>query len=193
MFERTEKCGLKKETISLFLDVIVIVCASLLIGLFSQFELILPFSPVPMTLQTFIVLLCGIVLGKNRGALSVLLYLSEGVFGLPFFAGGNSGIHHLFGPTGGYLLGFIFAAYLAGFFTEIGFGKSHLKMFLALVVANFSIYFLGLPYLSFFVGRNNVFQIGFFPFLLSDTVKLVFLSLFYPLFSKIAKMRKEGF
>lgn len=191
MFLSLEKFKVKQETLSFFYDAIIVVSASLLLGAFSQFELILPFSPVPLTLQTLGVLLCGILLGKNRGALSVLLYLFEGALGLPFFAGGGSGIHHILGPSGGYLLGFLFAAYLAGFFVENGFGKSNLKIFFALTIANFSIYLFGLPHLSLFVGKHLVLQLGFYPFLLSDIVKVVFLSLSFPLLSKIVKP-KEG-
>ncbi|MFB3850909.1 MAG: biotin transporter BioY [Acidobacteriota bacterium] len=187
-----EKSKLKTLSSSLFFDALLVVSASLLIGLLSQFELILPFSPVPFTLQTFAVLLCGILLGKSKGAVSVLLYLTEGACGLPFFAGGSFGVHYIFGPTGGYLLGFILAAYLAGFFMEIGYGKSYLKMFPALLVSNFSIYIFGLSYLSSFVGKNMVLQLGLYPFILSDIVKIVVLSLSVPLISKIVKL-EEGF
>ncbi|MCX7829591.1 MAG: biotin transporter BioY [Acidobacteria bacterium] len=186
-----DKPKIKITSIPLFYDVLMVVSASLLIGLFSQFELILPFSPVPLTLQTFAVLLCGILLGKTKGALSVLLYLAEGALGLPFFAGGGFGVHHIFGPTGGYLLGFICAAYLAGFFIELGYGKSYFKMFLALIISNFSIYLFGLAYLSSFVGRQIVLQTGLYPFLLSDIVKIVFLSLSYPLLSRIIKVEED--
>lgn len=191
MIVSTEKSRLKNLSLSLFFDILLVVSASLLIGLLSQFELIMPFSPVPFTLQTFAVLLCGIILGKTKGAVSVVLYLIEGACGLPFFAGGSFGVRYIFGPTGGYLLGFIVAAYLAGFFMEMGYRKSYLKMFSALLISNFSIYIFGLSYLSGFVGRNLVLQMGLYPFIISDMVKVILLSLAVPLISKVVKLEED--
>ncbi len=80
----------------------------------------LPFSPVPITGQTMAVLLVGALLGSRRGALAVLAYIAEGLAGLPVFAGGAAGLARLFGPTGGYLVGFVAAAFLVGWLAERG-------------------------------------------------------------------------
>lgn len=186
-----EKLSEKFGKYSLFFDSAVVIFASLLIGLFSQFELIIPFSPVPLTLQTFAVLLCGLILGKTRGAISVILYLIEGASGLPFFAGGGFGVRYIFGPSGGYLLGFICAAYLSGLFAELNFTKNYFKTLIALIISNFSIYIFGLFYLSIFVGSKLVFELGLYPFLVSDLIKIVFLSLSFPFISKVLKAREK--
>lgn len=186
-----EKLNEKLGKYAIFFDTAVVLFASLFIGVFSQFELIIPFSPVPLTLQTFAVLLCGLILGKTRGAISVFLYLIEGASGLPFFAGGSFGVSHIFGPTGGYLLGFICAAYISGLFAELNFTKNYFKTFIVLVISNFSIYIFGLSYLSIFVGVKFVFELGLYPFLVSDLIKIVFLSLSFPFLSKVLKAREK--
>ena len=184
-FAKTRPLG---RTESLFFDFLVVVSASLLIGLSAQAELILPFSPVPMTLQTIAVLLAGLLLGKVRGASAVALYVIEGSAGMPFFSGGSAGVRHLIGPTGGYLLGFIMAAFIAGFFAELGLGRSHTKLFAALLIADASIFLFGLPWLSMFTGRYLVLQAGLYPFILGDLVKIILLSLSLPLVLKKAKL-----
>src|SRR5512139_60068 len=91
-------------------DLVLIVGAVLLLSALAQVEIPLPFTPVPITGQTFGVLLIGAALGSRRAAASLLLYITEGAAGLPFFAGGGSGLRTLSGPTAGYLLGFVIAA-----------------------------------------------------------------------------------
>lgn len=89
-----------------------------LTGIGAQAKLYLPFTPVPVTAQVFFVLLSGVVLGRSYGALSMALYAALGAMGIPWFAGGNAGIEVLLGATGGYILGFILASYLIGYFTD---------------------------------------------------------------------------
>ena len=88
---------------------------ALLIGFSAQIKIQLPFTPVPITLQTFFVILSGAYLGFSKGVFSNILYISAGLSGFPIFAGFGSGIIHLLGPTGGYIFGFIFALGVAGF------------------------------------------------------------------------------
>jgi len=171
---------------SLTFDLLVLVSSSLLIAALSQLEFFVPFSPVPVTGQTFAVLAVGLLLGSTGGASAVLLYLAEGSMGLPFFAGGSAGVHHFIGPTGGYLLGFVGAAYLAGLFSEIGFTRNFPVMFAALSLADLSLYIFGVLWLSSFVGREHAVQLGFFPFIFGDLVKILLLSLSFPLFRKSA-------
>ena len=171
---------------SLAFNLSLILTASLFIAACSQLEFFVPFSPVPVTGQTFAVLAVGLLLGSTGGASAILLYLAEGSIGLPFFAGGSAGVHHFIGPTGGYLLGFVGAAYLAGLFSEIGFTRNFPVMFAALSLADLSLYIFGVLWLSSFVGREHAVQLGFFPFIFGDLVKILLLSLSFPLFRKSA-------
>ena len=98
-------------------DILLILLGALLVAALAQVEIPLPFTPVPITGQTFGVLLVGAALGSKRGALSLVSYLSMGVLGLPFFAGGAHGWDIVIGATGGYLIGFVIAAYVIGLVT----------------------------------------------------------------------------
>ena len=109
---------------------------SLVIALGAQIAIPLPFTPVPVTLQTLAVLLAGCTLGKGRGALAVIVYIVEGCAGLPVFSGGTGGIVHLLGPTGGYLVGFVAAAYLVGLLAETGLTVKWLGSVLTLLAGN---------------------------------------------------------
>ena len=104
-------------------QILLIIASSLLIAISAQFSIHLPFSPVPITGQTLVILLLGVLLGKNRGATAVGLYLAQGAAGFPVFAGGKSGLVTLLGPTGGYLFGFIAAAYVVGILTELRYNR----------------------------------------------------------------------
>ncbi len=150
-----------------------VVAASLLIALGAQVRIPLPFSPVPVTLQTFAVLLVGAQLGSRRGALAVLAYLAQGLVGLPVFAGWSGGVAHLLGPTGGYLLGFVAAAYLTGFLFERGWGARLLTAGAALLAGNVAIYALGLPWLALYVGAGRALALGLAPFIVGDVAKVV--------------------
>jgi len=99
-------------------DSMLVLGGSLLVAALAQVRIPLPFTPVPLTGQTFGVMLVGAGFGSRLGFLALLLYLLEGLLGLPFFNGGGSGLSHLTGPTGGYLLAFPLAAGLMGWFVE---------------------------------------------------------------------------
>ena len=105
-------------------DVFLITLSILLIATLAQVKIPIPFTPVPLTGQTFAVLLVGAALGSKRGAISLVLYTLMGALGLPFFAGGASGLAYLSGPTLGYLVGFIAAAYVIGLLAERGLERS---------------------------------------------------------------------
>ena len=146
---------------------------SWLIALSAQYAIHLPFSPVPVTGQTLIVLLAGIFLGKNRAAGAVGIYLLQGAAGLPFFAGGKSGLAVLFGPTGGYLFGFLAGAYVVGMLSELWHKRSSWQAGITLIIGNILIYIFGLVWLVRFVGEAQVLQLGLIPFLIGDALKLV--------------------
>ncbi len=151
----------------------LIVGGSLLIAVLAQVAIPLPFTPVPITGQTYAVLLVGAALGSRRGALSVLLYVVEGGLGLPFFAGAASGWGRLLGPTGGYLAGFVLAAWLAGWLAERGWDSRFRTAVLAMAAAQLVIYAVGVAWLAVFVGPGRVLPLGVVPFLPGDLLKML--------------------
>ncbi len=165
-------------------DISLIVLGSLFVAAMAQLSI--PLQPVPITGQTLAVLLVGMVLGSRRGGLALAAYLGEGLAGLPVFAEAKSGIATLLGPTGGYLVGFIAAAWLVGLLAERGFDRSLFKTFLAMVVGNLVIYGFGLAWLSTFsfvsgfVGEAGLLSLGMFPFLVGDALKAVLTALLLP-------------
>ena len=162
-------------------DLSLILAASLLLGALAQVEIALPFTPVPITGQTFGVLLIGAALGSSRGAASILVYLAEGVLGLPFFAGGARGLSVLTGATAGYLVGFVVAAYVVGRLAERGLEKSLRTSIVPFVLGTAVIYAFGVAWLSTILGGiTEALRFGLLPFLFGDAVKLVAASLALP-------------
>ncbi len=153
-------------------EITLIVTGTLLITASAQVRIPLPFTPVPITGQTFAVLLVGAGLGATRGVLSVLLYLTQGALGWPVFAGGTGGIMHLLGPTGGYLVGFLAAAWLTGHLAERGWDRHLSRATLAMALGNLVIYALGVLWLARFVGWPAAFWQGALPFLPGDALKI---------------------
>ncbi len=154
---------------------------SLFIALTAQVAIPLPFSPVPITGQTLGVLVTGTILGANRGALAVLFYLMEGAVGLPVFAGLKGGLPYLIGPTGGYLFGFIAAAYIAGYLAQRGWDRDIFKSLLSMTIANLSIYVVGLPVLALYTGTEKAPLLGLYPFIFGDILKIMFAAIMLPL------------
>ncbi|MFL7813465.1 MAG: biotin transporter BioY [Anaerolineales bacterium] len=158
---------------SRYANIVLVLGTSWLIALSAQITFQIPFSPVPVTGQTLVVLLCGLILGKNLAAAAVGTYLLQGAAGLPFFAGGKSGIAALLGPTGGYLFGFLAAAYIVGMLSELRYRRSPLQAATTLLLGNIVIYLFGLTWLVRFTGEAQALQLGLYPFLIGDAVKLV--------------------
>jgi biotin transport system substrate-specific component len=154
-------------------NLLSVVAASILIGLCAPIAIPLPFSPVPIALQPHVCLFLGAFLGSKRGALAVLAFLMQGALGLPVFANGASGILWLFGPTGGYLMGYLVGAFLTGYLIERKKGECTMKrVFLAMAAGNIAIFILGWLQLSRFIGPGTAFTVGVLPFLLGDFLKL---------------------
>ncbi|MBN1620842.1 biotin transporter BioY [candidate division WOR-3 bacterium] len=164
----------------IFFETATIISATLLLALSAQFVFFIPFSPVPFTFQTLVVLLLGAALGSKRGAACVGLYLLQGTAGLPVFSGGRSGLIHLAGPTGGYLVGFFFAAYLAGFLAQKEFDRNIVKTAFLMITGNAVIYIFGALWLGIFTGYSRVIQIGVAPFIISDVLKTAMAILMLP-------------
>ena len=154
-------------------DTALVAGFSLLIALSAQVAIPLPFTPVPVTLQTFAVILTGCLLGSGRGALAVIAYIAEGSLGLPFFSGGTAGIVHLLGPTGGYLVGCVAAAFVAGLLSERKAALKPAGLFVTLLAAALVVYVPGLAWLSVFTGVSKAVALGFTPFIIGDALKIV--------------------
>ena len=151
-------------------DIALVVGGSLLLALVAQVEI--PLYPVPITGQTFGVLLIGALLGSRRGALAILAYLGWGVLGLPVFSGGAGGLAPLTGLTAGYLAGFVPAAFLVGWLCERGWDRSLWLATVAMLLGNLIIYICGVYWLAGLVGWDQVFQLGVYPFIPGDLLKL---------------------
>jgi biotin transport system substrate-specific component len=153
-------------------DLLLVVAGSLCVAGMAQVRIPLPFSPVPITGQTFAVLVVGASLGSRRGVASLALYLLLGLLGLPFFAGGTSGLSVLLGPTGGYLIGFIIAAWLVGLLAARGLDRKIPSALLAFLAGEMVIYLFGVAWLSLYLGILHAIIAGFLPFLIGDAIKL---------------------
>jgi biotin transport system substrate-specific component len=131
-----------------------------------------PIGPVPIVLSTLFVLLAGLLLGSRWGSASMALYLLVGAIGIPVFAGGKGGFAHFFGPTGGYLLGYVLAAWITGFISEHSRGLLVPDIF-AVVVGSLAIYSLGIPGLKLITQMSwtKTFMVGMVPFLIGDAIK----------------------
>jgi biotin transport system substrate-specific component len=169
----------------LLYEILLLLAGSALIALSAWVAIPLPFSPVPVTGQTFGVLLVGSALGARRGAAAALVYLAEGAWGLPVFAGGAAGAHILVGPTGGYLAGFVLGAYVCGALAERGWDRRPLTTVASMALGNVAILVPGLIVLSRFVGPSLVWKLGLDPFLPGDVVKIALAAVALPLGWKV--------
>jgi biotin transport system substrate-specific component len=157
---------------NIFLDAGLIIFGSLFIAASAQLVVFLPFSPVPITGQTFAVLLTGGLLGAKKAGLSVTLYVLEGLSGLPVFAGGTGGLAVLFGPTAGFLCGFIPAAVLVGYMAERSFDRNYASMAFTLILGQAVIYLFGVLRLLAFANFESAIQMGVYMFLIGDALKI---------------------
>jgi biotin transport system substrate-specific component len=158
-------------------------------------QLVIPMWPVPFTAQTFAVLLVGSVLGASRGAISLMAYFSMGAVGLPVFSAGTS---LSFGPTLGYLVGFVAAASVVGWLSERGWHRSVAGVIGSFTIANATIYLFGLPWLAFALGNlgvsNDIAAVataGLVPFLVSDALKMILAAALLPLAWKFLGKRAK--
>jgi biotin transport system substrate-specific component len=163
-------------------DGALVLGGSLLIALCTQIAV---GYPVPWTGQTFAVLMVGALLGSRRGALSVLAYLMQGLAGLPVFSHGKAGLGVFFGPTGGYLIGFVLAAYVVGRLAERGWDRRPVTTVLAMMLGNVVLYGCGLAWLACLVhllGRplGSVLAVGLYPFLPGEIVKIALATALLP-------------
>ena len=161
----------------------------ILLSIMSQLIIPLYFTPVPISLGSFGVMLIALLYGRKLGTATVLSYVVAGSLGAPIFAGFKAG--SLFSPTGGYILGYIAAALILGFLSDKGIAKSYVKTFLSLLLASAVILVLGALVLILFVPSKNIFMIGVLPFLPGDMLKVVAAALLFPRLWKFIKTNKN--
>jgi len=165
---------------------LISVFGSILLTISAKIKI--PFYPVPMTMQTFVVLFLGISFGYKVGLATIFLYLLEGIIGLPVFSNSPEkgiGIAYFVGPTMGYLIGFIFACFLAGYFK---YSSNYLVNFLKILISTSIIYVFGVIWLGTLIGWDKpILHLGVLPFLLAELFKILLLTL---LVNKIIKFRK---
>jgi biotin transport system substrate-specific component len=164
-------------------DVALILSGAVLTAYAAQ--LVIPMWPVPITAQTLAVLLVGSVLGATRGAISLVAYFSMGALGLPVFSAATS---MSFGPTFGYLVGFVAAAAVVGYLSERGWHKTVAGVLASFAIANTVIYLFGLPWLAFALGNlgaandlASVAAAGLAPFIIGDVLKMLLAAALLPL------------
>ena len=183
------EAGKKIELNKIAKIILVAALGTLLLTISAKIKI--PFYPVPMTMQTFVVLFLGIALGAKIGLLTVSLYLFEGIFGLPVFAGTPEkgiGLIYFTGPTMGYLIGFLVAVYFAGSFK---YDKGIINTFLKLIFSISFVYILGMIWLGTLIGWDKpIFKLGAEPFLLAELFKILLLLFLIPTLLKVKKSLK---
>jgi len=176
----------KSQNSKILKYILIIFLGSILLTISSKIKI--PFYPVPMTMQTFVVLFLGMSFGYKIGLATVSLYLVEGIIGLPVFSNSPEkgvGLVYFTGPTMGYLIGFLFATFLAGYFNFKG---NILNNFIKLLISVSTIYILGVFWLGSLIGWDKpIIQLGVTPFLLAELFKIAILTL---LAKNILKLRK---
>ena len=148
---------------------LLIIFGTLLLAVSSKIQV--PFWPVPMTMQTFIVFIIAMAYGWKLSLLTLIAYLIEGAAGIPVFAKGG-GLLYLTGPTAGYLYGMTIAAGIMGYFADLGYGKTITKCIIPLLIGTIIIFVLGVGYLSSIIGFEKAFAAGLLPFIPSELFKI---------------------
>lgn len=182
----------RSRALTISRDAVLIFSFSIFISLCAQISFILPFTVVPVTLQTLGVLLTGAALGSRRGGLAVLAYLTEGATGLPVFSGGASGILYLFGFTGGYLWAFPVASFITGWLCEKGFDRNTRTCALAMLPGTLIIYLLGVSWLAYslHIPVSTAITKGALPFIAGDTLKIFIAAGLLPTVWKLISLKK---
>ncbi|CAN5341452.1 biotin transporter BioY [soil metagenome] len=161
---------------SILVDFVLVAAGAALTAIAAQIAV--PLWPVPITGQTLAVILVGLTLGAVRGGLSMVLYAVLGIVGLPVFSDTSSGWNVVAGPTGGYIIGFIFAAVLTGWLAQRSWDRKWLSAFIATLAGTIATFVIGLPWLAAYLGAvgapndlQSVLMAGFYPFIIGGLIK----------------------
>ena len=152
-----------------FQNISLMLIGTLILAFSSKVQV--PFWPVPMTMQTFIVFIIGMAYGWRLAFFTLVAYLFEGALGLPVFAKGG-GLLYLTGPTAGYLYGMTIAAGVIGAFAELGYNNSYFKSLISLLIGTFIIFLFGVGYLGSVIGYDKALAGGLYPFIPSEFFKI---------------------
>ena len=164
---------------NLMRHILVVLGFTVLIALCARISFPVPWSSVPITGQTFAVLLTGALLGSRIGALTVTAYLAQGAMGLPVFAYGG-GVAYFTGPTAGYLIGFVPMAFVVGYLCERGWGRRPWTAALAFLAGSVVLYTFGLSLLARFVAADSLLSVGLYPFIPGDLTKIALAAIALP-------------
>src|SRR3989344_4649866 len=157
---------------NIFLDTFMILASVAFLGVMANIQI--PLWPVPITMQTFGVFAIAFFFGSRKGFLSILAYVLAGLVGFGVFAGHSSGMKVLLGPSGGYIIGFLFMAFFVGLMIENGYGRSRKNILMCMLAGEVILYVFGLAGLWYYLGSVpflKVLQFGLFPFIIGDTIK----------------------
>ena len=163
---------------------LLIIFGSFLLAVSSKVQV--PFWPVPMTMQTFVVFLIGMSYGWKLSFLTLIAYIIEGAIGLPVFATG-AGLAYLMGPTAGYIYGMLLAAIVFGFLSEKGFSNTYFMSLISLLIGSVIIFTLGVGYLGSIIGYDKAINFGLLPFIPSELFKIALAVALIPSLSKFIK------
>ena len=167
-----------------FLTITLILIGSVLLAISAKIQV--PFWPVPMTMQTFVIFLIGMTYSIRLSFATVAFYLFQGAIGLPVFAAGG-GIAYLVGPTAGYLYGMLFASIVISYLANLGFSKTYFKAALSLLIGSVVIFSFGIMYLGYIIGFEKALTAGLLPFIPSELFKIALAVALIPTLHKIIK------
>lgn len=167
--------SLPKPISTMIKNILLAILAAAFIALFAQLEIEIPLNEAKLSItgQTFAILLAAFFLGSWYGFLATAIYVAVGIFGLPVFAGGTFGLEKIYSDSGGYLVGFMFAASVVGGYGDRGWRSSFFKCILAMLIGTLLILLFGVIKLAFVHGFEKALEIGFYPFVLGGLVKVV--------------------
>jgi len=165
-------------------SILLVLFGTILLAISAKIQL--PFWPVPMTMQTFVIFLIGMTYSVRLSFITVSMYLFEGALGLPVFASGG-GIAYLVGPTSGYLYGMLISSVVISYLANLGFSKTYLKTSISLLIGSFIIFLFGILYLGSIIGYEKAIIAGLLPFIPSELFKIALAVSLIPTIQKIIK------
>ena len=165
-------------------SILLVLFGTILLAISAKIQL--PFWPVPMTMQTFVIFLIGMTYSVKLSFITVSMYLFEGALGLPVFASGG-GIAYLVGPTSGYLYGMLISSVVISYLANLGFSKTYLKTSISLLIGSFIIFLFGILYLGSIIGYEKAIIAGLLPFIPSELFKIALAVSLIPTIQKIIK------
>ena len=165
-------------------SILLVLFGTILLAISAKIQV--PFWPVPMTMQTFVIFLIGMTYSVRLSFITVSLYLFEGALGLPVFASGG-GIAYLVGPTSGYLYGMLISCVVISYLANLGFSKTYFKTSISLLIGSFIIFLFGILYLGSIIGFEKAIIAGLLPFIPSELFKIALAVSLIPTIQKIIK------